>query len=372
MYSVILAAMLTTGNEVPDFGRRGGCHGCYGGCYGGCWGGGYGGCWGGGYGGCWGGGGGGCWGGGYGGCFGCGGGCFGCGGCGGMAVMQGGGCIGAQQGGGGGGGGGGSGSQGGGGSQTGGSSASVTQSLQDMKKSIEDLQSAQNKLRLESLKIIAEGLKQRETDQKIDELRRTVEEMRKRLPPPPGGPPVKVRPELPPPQPGKVLLQMPADALIVINDRRIESDSAFETPPLEEGSQYVVNVEVVVIRDGKSVNRVKQLSIRGGEVVRLSYKDMESANGRWTKKAEQTAQITVQLPADARLNVHGIDCPLTSDSRTFETPALTPGQTYYYNLKAEVVRDGRVIAQTRRVGFRSGERVLVSFEDLGANLLTAR
>lgn len=65
MYSMVLMAALTTGTDLPDFGRRGGCCGCYGGYgygYGGCYGG-YG--WGGGYGryaGGWGG-----WGGGYGG-----------------------------------------------------------------------------------------------------------------------------------------------------------------------------------------------------------------------------------------------------------------------------------------------------------------
>jgi uncharacterized protein (TIGR03000 family) len=65
MYSMVLMAALTTGADLPDFGRRGGCCGCYGGygwggCYG-CYGGGG---WGGGYGG-WGGYG--RWGGGYGG-----------------------------------------------------------------------------------------------------------------------------------------------------------------------------------------------------------------------------------------------------------------------------------------------------------------
>jgi uncharacterized protein (TIGR03000 family) len=67
MYSMVLMAALATGVDMPDLGRRGGCHGCWGcygcyGCRGGCWG-----CWGG----CWG-----CWGG----CYGCWGGCYGYGG----------------------------------------------------------------------------------------------------------------------------------------------------------------------------------------------------------------------------------------------------------------------------------------------------
>jgi uncharacterized protein (TIGR03000 family) len=69
MYSVVLMMAMTTGGDVvPDCHRRGNCNGgcngggyvsaCYGGGYGGCYGGGYGG----GYGGCYGGG---CYGGGY-------------------------------------------------------------------------------------------------------------------------------------------------------------------------------------------------------------------------------------------------------------------------------------------------------------------
>jgi uncharacterized protein (TIGR03000 family) len=77
MYSMVLMAALTTGADMPDFGRHG-CRGCWGGCYGGCYGG-WGGCygsWGRGWGGCYGGWGG-CYGGmgmGWGGCYG---GCYG-------------------------------------------------------------------------------------------------------------------------------------------------------------------------------------------------------------------------------------------------------------------------------------------------------
>jgi uncharacterized protein (TIGR03000 family) len=65
MYTMVLMAALTTGTDLPDWGRRGGCCGCWGGGWGGCYGcygcyGGYGWGWGGCWGGCYGG-----WGGGW-------------------------------------------------------------------------------------------------------------------------------------------------------------------------------------------------------------------------------------------------------------------------------------------------------------------
>ncbi len=237
------------------------------------------------------------------------------------------------------------------------------------------MRTEQNKIRIDALKLTAEQLRLKATEQKIDELRRDVEELRRRLPPPGVVPPGKVRPQLPPPQPGKVLLDVPADALVFVNDERITTVAGFRTQPLEPGREYILNVEAVVVRDGKSINRVKQVSLRAGQVVRLAYSDMGSADGRLSQSEElpaPAAHITVRLPADARLTVHGVDCPLASDTRAFDTPPLTPGQKYYYLLKAEVVREGRTIAQTRRIDFRSGDNVTVSFDDLVATRVSAR
>jgi uncharacterized protein (TIGR03000 family) len=98
---------------------------------------------------------------------------------------------------------------------------------------------------------------------------------------------------------------------------------------------------------------------------------MEPAEEHWTKMGE-SAHFTVRLPADARLTVDDVECPLTSGSRTFDTPSLVPGREYFYTLKAEMVRDGRRIAQTKRVAFRPGERVTVSFEEQRAEGVAAQ
>ena len=55
--------------------------------------------------------------------------------------------------------------------------------------------------------------------------------------------------------------------------------------------------------------------------------------------AVSVARLTVKVPEDARLYVDGVRCPLTTDTRTFDTPELEAGRKYSYTLKAEVVRD---------------------------------
>jgi uncharacterized protein (TIGR03000 family) len=284
----------------------------------------------------------------------------------------------ASGGGGGRGGGGGIGSGGsGGGSQGSGSADDTTQTLQELKKQIAEMKKEQEKFRLDALKMAAERLMNRATEQRIDELRRDIDMLRfgpgaiPQLPMPVPGPRTR---ELPSPRTGAILLRIPADALLAVNDQVVPASRAFVTPPLEPGREYFYDFEVTLVRDGQNITRVQRVPIRAGAVVRLTYEDMKpSAGWKRTKEAVGApARITVRLPADARLTVDGVDCPLTSNMRSFDTPVLVPRQEFYYTLKAEVVRDGQPISQTRRVAFRSGQRVTVSFDDLESRRLTAQ
>jgi uncharacterized protein (TIGR03000 family) len=77
--------------------------------------------------------------------------------------------------------------------------------------------------------------------------------------------------------------------------------------------------------------------------------------------SKTTARVTVVLPADAKLWVENVACPLTSGVRSFDTPALNPNQQYFYNLKMEVVRDGQTVVETRRAVITPGQAVQVDF-----------
>jgi uncharacterized protein (TIGR03000 family) len=80
--------------------------------------------------------------------------------------------------------------------------------------------------------------------------------------------------------------------------------------------------------------------------------------------APAPAHVVVKLPEEARLFVDDTACPLTSARREFDTPNLNPGQAYYYDLKAEVMRAGRAVTATKRVTVRAGQETIVEFGEM--------
>jgi uncharacterized protein (TIGR03000 family) len=85
---------------------------------------------------------------------------------------------------------------------------------------------------------------------------------------------------------------------------------------------------------------------------------------RKPQEVSAPARVVVKLPADARLWVDDVTCPLTSTTRSFDTPALQPGQEYYYTVRAEVTRGGRAVSDSKRVILRAGEESVVVFGDM--------
>jgi uncharacterized protein (TIGR03000 family) len=98
---------------------------------------------------------------------------------------------------------------------------------------------------------------------------------------------------------------------------------------------------------------------KDGETLPPPKKDGESL-------APNKARLIVTLPADATLTVDGRPMKATSDRRSFQTPELAKGQTFYYEVRAEVTRDGKPISQTKRVLLKAGEEVLADFKDMDA------
>jgi uncharacterized protein (TIGR03000 family) len=76
------------------------------------------------------------------------------------------------------------------------------------------------------------------------------------------------------------------------------------------------------------------------------------------------AKLVVELPANAKLYIDDKPMKNVAGVRSFNTPALEPGQAYYYLVRVETVRDGKPVSETRRVIVRAGQIARADFKDL--------
>ena len=76
------------------------------------------------------------------------------------------------------------------------------------------------------------------------------------------------------------------------------------------------------------------------------------------------ANLKFRLPADAKLYVDGRLTLSTGTERSFTTPPLAAGSKYYYEVKAEVVVDGKPVVEEKRVLVESGAQVTEAFPKL--------
>jgi uncharacterized protein (TIGR03000 family) len=94
-------------------------------------------------------------------------------------------------------------------------------------------------------------------------------------------------------------------------------------------------------------------------------KDKEIEKNKDKDKDDTRAHLIFELPAGAKLFVDDQPIANAEGRKSFRTPALRDGQTYYYELRAEVVRDGKTVVQTKRVTLSAGDTIKADFSTLG-------
>jgi uncharacterized protein (TIGR03000 family) len=83
-----------------------------------------------------------------------------------------------------------------------------------------------------------------------------------------------------------------------------------------------------------------------------------------TTAAPDRARLIVEVPADAKLFIDDKPMKTTSDKRSFSTPALMEGEKYYYEVRVEVMRDGKPVSETKKVTIKAGEVARVDFKKM--------
>jgi uncharacterized protein (TIGR03000 family) len=88
------------------------------------------------------------------------------------------------------------------------------------------------------------------------------------------------------PTKAKLIVEVPADAKLYIDDHAMTTQSerrVYQTPTLAPGQTYFYEVRVEVNHDGKALSQTKRVLLRAGQEVRADFKDMETTA---TAKAE--------------------------------------------------------------------------------------
>jgi uncharacterized protein (TIGR03000 family) len=123
----------------------------------------------------------------------------------------------------------------------------------------------------------------------------------------------------------------------------------------------VINSSPRIVPVPSSANSEVDMLRRQVEELRNALKQIEKVPAPKKANEEVSTRVTVTLPSTARLWVENVECPLTSSVRTFSTPPLNANQQYVYNLKVELVRDGRTVSETQRVIITPGQDARVDF-----------
>jgi uncharacterized protein (TIGR03000 family) len=155
-----------------------------------------------------------------------------------------------------------------------------------------------------------------------------------------------------------VTIKAPADVRLTVDGQALamlDTTQTFETPNLEQGQTYTYVFRAEAKRDGKTVTSERKVQVRAGESTEVDFSDLS---------AKAPARVTIVLPVDAKLIVENVAFPAGASKRTYETPALEMGRSYSYTMRAEVMRDGRLQKQVKRVDIEAGQEVTVEFKEL--------
>ena len=111
--------------------------------------------------------------------------------------------------------------------------------------------------------------------------------------------------------------------------------------------------------------------LRDGKGDKKGFEKKEEQSSEAASVSPTKARVVVRAPADARLWVDQVECPLPGTVRSFETPDLNPEQNYVYTLRVAVERNGQTVQESRRVTLTPGQQVQVDFNNVGATRTAA-
>ena len=91
------------------------------------------------------------------------------------------------------------------------------------------------------------------------------------------------------------------------------------------------------------------------------YSPVTAAPNTAPPQSDGAALVTAVVPADAEIWFEGIRTTTTGSVREYQSPPLTPGNRYTYEIRARWNENGHEMDQTQQVSVTAGAHVNVSF-----------
>jgi len=154
-----------------------------------------------------------------------------------------------------------------------------------------------------------------------------------------------------------VVIRAATDVVVTVNGvrvpRKAERDT-FLSPDLPPGGSFSYVVTATATRGGREVTDTKRVRVTAGSQTEVDFTPLGAAAA--------VAEVTVLAPRGTTVRMNGAAYTV-SGKKTFETPELTPGESYSYTVEADLERGGTTVTETRRVSVAAGKAVTVDFTE---------
>jgi uncharacterized protein (TIGR03000 family) len=167
---------------------------------------------------------------------------------------------------------------------------------------------------------------------------------------------------------GILTVRLPEDAKLYVNGqltRSTGSSRRFVSTNLTAGNRYPYDLRAVIERDGREETRTKNVRLVAGDKAHVEF-DFAAEQPVETK-------LTLNLPADATVELAGSATTSTGPVRSFSTTKLAEGELWSkYTVQVSVERDGRTLTKKQTIDLRGGESRDLDFEFDDSQVADAR
>ena len=160
-------------------------------------------------------------------------------------------------------------------------------------------------------------------------------------------------------------LSVPASAKVYVNDSPTTSTGSarnFVSRGLRNGRTYSYQLRVEYERDGRTVVERKDVKLRAGDSVALSFAQADAQQLAAVNEAAKT-ELKLEVPENAKVFLAGASTHQTGTVRSYATTQLAPGEQWEgYTVRVELEQEGKHLVQERTLEITGGQAYELAFD----------